>query len=126
MSSYCDNITRTRIARRTALRSVAGAGLGAAVLSLIGCGGSDSGNSNSSASASKGNSLLSKPEDTSSKVVRGGILPLADVTDTPGFNAYPSSAAVLTTHNNRAYSKLFNLTIANYAKGELPLTTVEG
>jgi ABC-type transport system substrate-binding protein len=124
-TNYWALITRRRLARRAALRGAASLGLGAAALSLLACGSDDSGGGSAS-NATKSTGLLSKPEDTTSKVVRGGILPAAEVSDTPGFNAYPSSSAALTTHNNRVYSKLFNMTVANYARGELPLTTVEG
>lgn len=125
--SYWDSISKQRLSRRTVLRSTMAGGVSAAVLTLLGCGSdnkSSSGSSDKSGGGSAG--LVSKPVDRTSKATKGGVLPAMINTDTPGFQAYPSTSAALTTHNGRAYSKFFNMTSANRAKGEEPVTTVEG
>src|SRR6266540_4477654 len=117
---YWDSISRQRLSRRILLKTTLASGAAAAALSFVGCG------DEKGSKAQTGTGLVSKPVDNSSKAVRGGILPAMVNTDTPGFQVYPSSSAALSGHNGRVYSKFFNMTLANRAKGEEPLTTVDG
>src|SRR5688500_16256296 len=75
---YWSTIRTRRLARRALLRSGAALSAGAAALSLLGCGGdSDS---------SESGSLLSKPEDSSSRAKAGGVLKTFTNTDTQGMD----------------------------------------
>jgi ABC-type transport system substrate-binding protein len=119
--SYWDSFSRRRLSRRVVLRGALASGIGAAALSLAGCGGGDESEPGQQASG-----LVSAPQDTTSKAMRGGIMPSMVNTDAPSFQVYPSSAVAVSSANGRAYSKFFEMTIANKSKGEQPLTTVEG
>jgi ABC-type transport system substrate-binding protein len=120
-TSYWDSFARRRASRRVLLCGAAASGIGAA-LSLVGCGGS----SDDDKPAKEASGLITSPQDTTSKATRGGIMPSMTNTDTPSFQVYPSSAVAVTSANGRAYSKFFEMTLANKSKGEEPLTTVEG
>ncbi len=152
--NYWDQFTSRRVRRRMLLRGAAVGGLGMGALSLIGCGGSNNSNSGSSASAgssgstgstassgstasgasgasgptgsSAASSLISKPIDSTAQAVKGGVLTGVTNSDVAGFDAYPSSSLTVTNANDLAYNKFFKATLANRAKGESPVATVEG
>jgi ABC-type transport system substrate-binding protein len=79
MSSYWSSVLQSRHSRRRALAGSGGIALGAAFLAA--CGGDSSSSSSGGASG-----LLSKPEDTTKKAVRGGILPDMQTSDLASFD----------------------------------------
>src|SRR6476469_2840987 len=75
-ASYWTHVTSSRMRRRSLLKGAAGLGVGAAALSMLGCGGSDSGGGGGTTDKVQDKSgLLSVPQDTSAKATPGGILP---------------------------------------------------
>ncbi len=125
-SYWHQRIQSQRVRRRSLLQGAAGLGVSATVLSLLGCGGGSSSSSSTSDKQGSASKLLSPVEDTSSKATKGGILPYFSANDTPGFTVYPGLSSFIPMHNDRAYSKFVKSVFANRAKGEQPLSTVEG
>lgn len=106
------------------MRGTLATGVGAAALSLVGCGSSkQSGSSKSGDATSTG--LVSKPVDTTSSAVKGGVLPSIVTSDAPSLSAYHSVAVYAVQHSDRAYSKFFMPSVANRSKGEQALSTVD-
>jgi len=64
MTSYWAQLTEQRLSRRRTLSAVGGAGIGAVLLAA--CGGKENDQQDAS-------SLVSRPEETTSKAVPGGI-----------------------------------------------------
>ena len=101
---YWTAITRDRLGRRRLLKSSAALGVGAAALSFIGCGGSDSKSSGGDAKPGA-SSLAAKPTDTTSKAVKGGVY-------TAPINADPNAFDVISgfapdvPHPARVYSRI--------------------
>ena len=70
-TNYWDGVLQARIGRRRALLASSGLGLGLISASLLGCGDDDNSESTGSSSSS---GLVSKPVDTTSKAVKGGVI----------------------------------------------------
>src|SRR5215210_942640 len=71
--SYWQHFTSERLGRRRALKGAAALGVGAAALSMIGCGGGGNDNTAKNEPADK-SGLLSVPEDTTAQAKPGGVL----------------------------------------------------
>jgi peptide/nickel transport system substrate-binding protein len=63
--------------------------------------------------------------DTTASATKGGILPAILTSDAPSLSAYHSIAVYAVQHSDRAYSKLFTPSVANRARGEQALSTVD-
>ena len=116
--SYWTRITSDRIRRRALLKSTAGLGVGAAALSMLGCGGSDSGGASKAETVQDKSGLLTVPQDTSAKATPGGILPSYFTADNPTFDGHNSLSAQTSTHNDYAYARLVGFHVSNATKGE--------
>ncbi|HEV2173610.1 MAG TPA: ABC transporter substrate-binding protein, partial [Nitrospira sp.] len=79
-SNYWSGVLENRYSRRRALAGSAGIALGAAALAACGGGGKSSSRSGGASG------LLTQPEDTTKKAVRGGILPDTQIHDVAGFD----------------------------------------
>src|SRR5262245_15037496 len=84
MPSYWSGVVDSRFSRRRALAGSAGVALGAAALAA--CGGGKSSSKSSSSGTASG--LITKPEDTTKRAVRGGTLLDAQVHDVAGFDPH--------------------------------------
>ncbi|MPZ48106.1 MAG: hypothetical protein GEU75_02135 [Dehalococcoidia bacterium] len=104
--NFWTSVTQNRINRRRLLRTGATVGAGAAALSLIGCGGSDSGGGGDSTG------LLFEPVDTTNNAVKGGIFPSSsqDVANFNTINGADSTAAM------RGYSRFVKWGVTMYPK----------
>jgi ABC-type transport system substrate-binding protein len=100
----------------------AAAGAAAPALTLAGCGVLDGGDGTSGVAGDR-SGLLSKPEDTTARAVRGGILPSYAVGDTPSFDG--NATPVASYWNDYAYTRLLNFRVANLTKGEKVTNEVE-
>ncbi len=98
-NGYWQSSLRARISRRRALTGAAGAGMGAAALSLVGCDGSDKPTVTSDVTITGG---LAQPKDTSAIAVKGGTyksvttadVQTFDVGETSNFTAYGAAPFV--------------------------------
>jgi peptide/nickel transport system substrate-binding protein len=88
------------------------AGLGAAAIGLIGCGGGDEGGGETTSGDASG--LISKPVDTTSKAKYGGILHRFEANDTAGFDGMRTSNSAAIGHANYTYSRITKYTRAKY------------
>jgi ABC-type transport system substrate-binding protein len=84
---------------------------------MLGCGLFDDDDEGSAVPSDK-SGLLSKPEDTSSKAVPGGILPSFAAGDTTSFDGLTTLAADSSYWNDWSYARLVNFRPANLAHGE--------
>src|SRR3990170_2914057 len=125
--NYWDSVTRSRVSRRRVMRGGAGAGLGIAALSLIGCGDDDEGGTPGSTATSASatgstaatgatgatgpapttapSSLVSQPEDTTANAKYGGTFIGQADTDPTTFDVItglPEDVAMAA----RAYSRI--------------------
>ncbi|HLF77905.1 MAG TPA: ABC transporter substrate-binding protein [Dehalococcoidia bacterium] len=98
--------TQPRLTRRRLLRGGAGLGLSAGALALLGCGG-DSGDTK------EASSLASKPADTTSKAVRGGVLQAAINADPAVFDVIGGGAPDV-PHPARVYSRIIKYQAYKY------------
>ncbi len=140
MANYWARITQSRTDRRRLLRAGAGLGVGAAALSLIGCGGSNNNNSSASsgssaaaspsgasgssaasgasgASGSTGssasNGLVSKPTDTTASAKNGGVYVTNITTDPLSFDSISGTFSDV-PHAARVYSRLVGYKVSKY------------
>src|SRR5262245_35330089 len=88
MSGYWERINSGRTSRRAVLRATAGVSTAAVALAALGCG-SDGGSSTDN----QGSRLVAKPEDTTAKAVKGGILDVSKNDDPPAFDFDSPSAS---------------------------------
>src|SRR5687767_13065432 len=115
---YWARITADRMRRRQVLKGAASLGVGAAALSMLGCGGgSDSGGGGADKVQDK-SGLLTVPSDTSAKATQGGILPSYFTADNPTFDGHNSLSAQTSAHNDYAYARLVGFHVSNATKGE--------
>ena len=105
-TGYWTRIAKRRMTRRGVLRAGAAGGAGGLALSLIGCGGG--GDDDKEAS-----SLVFEPVDTSSKAVRGGILPIHNRSDIAAFDTTGSQE---TDQAGHAYSRVVKYEATKYPK----------
>ncbi len=106
---YWDRIATGRVSRRSMMRSAAGVSAVGAALALLGCG-----DNKSSSQSSAGTTLTSKPEDTSAKAVKGGILDISKGSDPPSFDFVAPSAAP--DYSGHGYSRLIKYEAIKYPK----------
>ena len=109
---YWDQVTSRRIARRRLLRSAAGLSTAAAALAVLSCGSDDSGSTQD-----QGSNLVAKPEDTTAKATKGGILDLRKGDDPPAFDFVSPSASP--DYSGHAYSRLIKYEAIKHPKPAL-------
>lgn len=114
MSSNYWSFGRERMRRRRFIKGTAALVAGGAALTIAGCGGGSS----SSAPQKDKSGLLSKPEDLTSKAVRGGTLPAHFVADNPSFDGMTSLSAQTSLHNEYGYARMVKFRLFNTTKGE--------
>jgi len=100
--SYWQSSLSNRLTRRRAL-TLAGAGVGSAAF-LAACGGGS--DDKSSSSGAKGESLLAKVDDTTSKATPGGTWAGYLSSDTPGLDPMTNPASTVPPLANFALSRL--------------------
>ena len=103
----------SRVGRRSFLAAL---GTSLASASLAACGIFDDEEGGGAPEDKSG--LLSKPEDTTSKAVRGGILPSFVVADTLSFDGLTSLPVSGSFWNDWSYARLVDFHIANVVAGE--------
>src|SRR6266545_1263366 len=121
--SYWSSLLSNRVARRRFIQVVAGSGAAAGAISLIGCGGDGDGGAKKQPEDKSG--LVSKAVDTSSQAKAGGVLPLYETSDTPGFDGLTNASSIVNRENAFAYSLLIGPKVFNKAKGEGIATGVD-
>jgi peptide/nickel transport system substrate-binding protein len=82
---YWEKFTEARLGRRRLMASAVAASGGLAALSMVGCGGSSS-NDNKTPASSEPNSLLTQPQDSSSRAKPGGVLKHFDTAEVTTFD----------------------------------------
>jgi len=112
-TNYWTQLAGRRMQRRRLLIA-SGAASTLMGLGLVGCG-SDSGGSNSTSDTSS--SLLSKPEDSSSRAKPGGVLRSMLASDPPNFDPLlGGSSIVVSSGANYTYPRLLKYTTARFPK----------
>lgn len=108
MSGYWESTLRSRLSRRRALGAATVGGAGIAALSLVGCGGGDGDGTPLSSGEESG--VISRPVDTTSKAVPGGIIQTRASLDVPGFDVLQvTSTNTYTLVGDFAYSRLLKM-----------------
>jgi ABC-type transport system substrate-binding protein len=120
---YWDLLTQKRLGRRRAIAGSASIGLGAAALSLVGCGGS-SNNKSASSPPVDASGLLYKPQETTSSAKPGGTFKSFRPAEVASLD--PLSAASILVYYATLYSypRLFKFTPSKYP--DIPGNDVEG
>ena len=114
-SYWSNTLNARRLTRRRALTSAGTIAAAGAALSLIGCGGGDEADSDATG-------LVSKPVDTTSKAVKGGVFPHFLSGNIAVFNTERQGADA--TAANHAYSRILKFKTTKYP--EPRSATVEG
>src|SRR4051794_35169451 len=114
-TGYWARLISQRARRRSVLASGLALGLGAASLSLAGCGGSSDGQK-----ASK-SSLVNEPVDTSTRAIPGGILSIAQGEDVQTFDTI-ANFSTDSTSANHVYSRVVKWETFKREQGVQPNT----
>src|SRR5688500_17890035 len=113
MPSYWNSIVSNRLTRRRAIIATGTAAAAAAFLAA--CGG---GSSSSSSNQQAGSTLLTKPEDTMAKAVKGGTWPSTVSADPPHFDSIARYHTAAYAQNLMSYSVLADFK-TTAVKGEI-------
>src|SRR5215471_2253915 len=122
-NGYWAGITRSRIGRRRLLATTSAGALGAAFLAA--CGGNDDNNKTpSAADKEKAASLAVKPQDTTSKAVKGGVYTASINADPVAFDVIGGGAPDV-PHPARVYSRIVKYQSFKYPDPVQPVAVAD-